>query len=217
MTAAAVIRTVKNMNYALAYAVGFHPWEDAESCPAFFERLTELIALEEESTNPPYGRALDLGTGSGIWGVALAKRGWQVTGVDIVAKAIRRARARAAAEGVDLDLVHGDVTRLRDAGVGDGYRLILDTGTFHDFTPEARIAMGRQVDAVAAHNATVILTVWPERRRPLIRGVDREGIEAAFPNWEVIDAGATGYHPPRLLDALLRPAERFYRLRRRSS
>lgn len=203
------------MNYTLAYAVGFHPWEDAESCPVFFGRLTELIGQEEDRRNPPHGRALDLGTGSGVWGIALAKRGWEVTGIDIVAKAIRRARARAAAEQVALELVHGDVTRLRDAGVGDGYRLILDTGTFHDFTPQQRQAMGREVDAIATDDATVILTVWPKRRRPLIRGVDPLDIRAAFPGWDVDDLGATGYHPPKVLDVVLRPDEHFYRLRRR--
>lgn len=177
--------------------------------------MIELIAEEEAGREPPYGRALDLGTGSGIWAIALAKRGWQVTGIDIVAKAIRRAQARLAGEAFEVELVQGDVTKLQDAGVGSGYRLILDTGTFHDFTPDQRAAMGREVDAVAADDATVILTVWPERRRPLIRGVDRDGIEDAFPGWEVVGAGPTGYHPPKVLDAVLRPAERFYRLRRR--
>jgi SAM-dependent methyltransferase len=203
------------MNYKLAYAVGFHPWEDAESCPEFSGRLIDLVAREEAGGDPPYGRALDLGTGSGIWGIALARRGWQVTGIDIVEKAIRRARERVAAAGVDTDLIHGDVTRLTDAGVGTGFRLIVDTGTFHDFTPEQRRAMGRGVDAVAAEDATVILTVWPERCRPLIRGVDRDGIEAAFPGWQVEDIGPSGFQAPKLLDAILRPSEHLYRLKRR--
>ena len=215
MTGVGRLPTVDTMNYKLAFAVGFHPWEDAESCPAFFGRLTELIADVEREVAAPLGRALDIGTGSGIWAMVLAKRGWEVTGIDIVPKAIRRAQARAAADGVELHLVHGDVTRLRDAGVTHGHRLVLDTGTFHDFSPDQRLAMGREIDAIATPDANIILTVWPERRRPLIRGVDQDGIEAAFPGWEVVDAGPTGYHPPRVLDAVLRPNEHFYRLRRR--
>lgn len=54
----------------------------------------ELVEQEEEGREPPYGPALDLGTGSGVRGVQLAKRGWQVTGVDIVEKALTRARER---------------------------------------------------------------------------------------------------------------------------
>lgn len=202
------------MNYQLAYAVGFHPWEDAESCPAFSGRLLELVAEEETAPEPPHGRALDIGTGSAIWAIALAKRGWDVAGIDIVEKAIRRGRSRVAAAGVDVELVQGDVTNLAEAGVGTGYRLVIDTGTFHDFTADQRQAMGRGVDAIATRDATVILTIWPQRRRPLIRGVDRDGVEAAFPGWVVDDVGPSGYRPPKLLDAVLRPAERFYRLRR---
>lgn len=65
--------------YRVAYRIGFHPWEDAEDQPRFVEKISELFA-HEEGRKPPHGRALDLGTGSGIWGVQLAKRGWQVTG-----------------------------------------------------------------------------------------------------------------------------------------
>jgi methylase of polypeptide subunit release factors len=42
----------------------------------------QLVARDEAGREPPYGPALDLGTGSGDWGVQLAKRGWRVTGVE---------------------------------------------------------------------------------------------------------------------------------------
>ena len=68
------------MNYKFAYALGFHPWEDAEAQPSFAEKFGELLEGEESGREPPYGAALDLGTGSGIWGIKLAERGWQATG-----------------------------------------------------------------------------------------------------------------------------------------
>jgi hypothetical protein len=68
------------MNYQLAYRIGFHPWEDAENEVAFGKKITALFADEESGREAPYGEALDLGTGSGIWGLELARRGWQVTG-----------------------------------------------------------------------------------------------------------------------------------------
>jgi len=89
------------------------------------------VAREEDGREPPYGRALDLGTGSGVWGVQLAKRGWDVTGLDMVEKALRRARDRVEEAGVEMRLVHGDVTALSQAEIGAGFRLVLDTGTFH--------------------------------------------------------------------------------------
>ena len=202
------------MNYRFAYAVGFHPWEDAEGDPPFAEKISEMFDREESGREPPYGPALDLGTGSGIWGVQLAKRGWQVTGVDIVEKALRRARDRVKNAGVDVRLVHGDVTALREAGVGSDFQLVLDTGTFHGLNSAQREAMGREVSAVAAPDATVLLLVWPKRRRPLIRGASRSEVEAAFPGWKVADVEASHFHPPKILELLLKPDEHWYRLRR---
>ena len=57
------------MNYGLAYAVGFHPWEDADKETGFVAKFSELFDREETGRTPPYGKALDLGCGSAIWGI----------------------------------------------------------------------------------------------------------------------------------------------------
>jgi SAM-dependent methyltransferase len=202
------------MNYRLAYAIGFHPWEDLAEHPPFAGKLLELIAREEDGHGPPYGRALDLGTGSAVWGVRLAKRGWEVTGIDIVEKALRRARERVEEAGVDLRLVHGDVTALKEAGVGSGFRLVVDTGTFHGLDDVQRKAMGREVSSVTAPDATMILDCFvPRRRGQLPRGASRGDVEQAFPDWEITDVEVADTEPD-LLARLLRFDERFYRLRR---
>jgi len=203
------------MNYELAYRIGFHPWEDAEGHLPFTEKISVLLDQEESGREPPFGQALDVGTGSGIWAIQLAKRGWQVTGVDIVEKALQRARDRVESAGVDVQLVHGDVTVLRAAGVDSGFRLVLDTGTFHGLKDDQREAMGREVDAVAGPDATVLMIAWPKRRRPLIRGVSRSEIESAFPSWTVTDIGESHFKAPKPIEWLLRPDEHWYRLRRR--
>ncbi|MFW6059600.1 MAG: class I SAM-dependent methyltransferase [Phycisphaeraceae bacterium] len=101
---------------------------------------------------------LDLGCGSGIHAVALARRGWQVTGIDCVPKALRRARHRAKEAGVQADFVRGDVTALRDIDVGSDFRLILDFGTLHGLPQAQRVAVGRTEDRVATVD-TVSLTL----------------------------------------------------------
>lgn len=202
------------MNYELAYKIGFHPWEDAIDDPPFVQKIEELLDREEMDRQPPFGPALDLGCGSGVWGVELAKRGWQVTGVDIVDKALDRARQRVRGAGVDMRLVHGDVTDLQRSDVGSGFRLILDTGTFHGLPDGQRTAMGREVDAVAAPDATVFLLVWPRRTRPLIRGADRTEIEAAFPGWKITDVEPSFFRLPKPLELVMKPDEHWYRLRR---
>ncbi len=202
------------MNYRLAYAIGFHPWEEMAEHPSFAGRLLELVAREENGYGPPYGRALDIGTGSGIWGVRLAERGWEVTGIDIVEKALDRGRKRVNDKGVEMRLVRGDVTALREAGVGWGFRLVLDTGTFHGLNDAQREAMGREVGAVAAPDATVILDCFaPRRRGPLPRGASRADVERAFPGWEITDVELADTEPDPIA-RLFKFDERFYRLRR---
>jgi Methyltransferase domain len=160
------------VNYRLAYALGFHPWED------------------------------------------LAERGWEVTGVDLVEKALRRARERVGEAGVDMRLLRGDVTALREADVGSGFRLLLDTGTFHGLTDTQREAMGQEVSAIAAPDATVILDCFARRRRgPLPRGASRADVERAFPGWNITDVEVADTEPD-LIARLFRFDERFYRLRR---
>ncbi|MEK6271436.1 MAG: class I SAM-dependent methyltransferase [Actinomycetota bacterium] len=199
--------------YRLFYLLGFHPWEDLAEHPPFANKLAELFEREESGREPPYGPALDLGCGSAVWGVRLAERGWQVTGVDLVDKALERARERVREAGVDMRLVQGDVTNLRGTDVGSGFRLVLDTGTFHGLAADQRAAMGREVSAIAADDATVLLDVFaPRRRGPLPHGASRSDVEAAFPDWEITDVEVADTHPDPIAK-LFKFDERFYRLR----
>lgn len=200
--------------YKVAYHVGFTPWEALLHHRPFADTLLGLIAREETGP-PPHGRALDIGTGSGTWGIELAKRGWDVTGVDQVPKALQRAGARVAATGVSMRLVEGDVTSLSVASVGGGYRLLLDTGTFHGLRADEQVAMGQGVTAVAADDATLIIDAFaPGRRGPLPRGTTREAVERALPDWQMTDVVVADTDPDALARAL-RFDELFYRLVRR--
>ena len=200
--------------YKLFYRLGFHPWEDLAEHPPFAEKLTELFGREESGREPPYGPALDLGGGSAVWAVPLAKRGWQVTSIDVVDKALERARERVREADVDVRVMHADATALREAEVGSDFRLVLDTGTFHGLTDRQRTAMGREIAAVAADDATVLLDCFaPRRRGPLPRGASRSDVEAAFPDWEITDIEVADTEPDAIA-RLLKFDEHFYRLRR---
>lgn len=200
--------------YRIAHRIGFHPWEEAIEHPPFAQRIAALLDREQCEREPPYGRALDLGCGSGIWGVEMERRGWRVTGVDMAAAALVRARRRIAQTGAAMRLVRGDVTALEDAGVGRGFELILDTGTFHGLTREQRLKMGRSVTAIAAPGASMLLLVWsPRRRGPLPRGANREQVEEALPAWRITHVEDADPDPPRPI-AALRPDAHWYRLRR---
>ena len=200
--------------YRILYAVGFTPWEQMAQ-PPIAGQIGDLFAREEKGREPPFGRALDLGCGSGIWAVELAGRGWLVTGVDFVPKALRRARERSERAGVDLELVEGSVTNLRTAEIGSGFRLLLDFGCFHDeLTDQQRKEEGRQATAVAGPDATLLVMAWkPGRRGPLPRGASPEQIQSAFPEWTLIDDEAMDL-PARAPGYVKRAEPRFYRLRR---
>ena len=199
--------------YKFFYRLGFHPWEDLADHPPFADKLSELFDREEEGREPPYGRALDLGCGSAVWGVELAKRGWQVTGIDLVENAIERGRDRVREAGVEMKLVQGDVTDLRASEIGANFRLVLDTGTFHGLPDPEREAMGREVDAVAADDGTVLLDCFAAARRPFWRGASRRDVEAAFPAWKVTDVEVADTDPD-LIARVMKFDEHFYRLRR---
>ena len=111
--------------YTIAYWLGVKPWETAAIRVA--ERIGAMFDREESGREPPYGPALDLGTGSGIWGVQLAKRGWQVTGVDIVEKG-PAARARP---GEKRRRRRAARSRRRDGTTGGGGRLRLPIAVGH--------------------------------------------------------------------------------------
>jgi SAM-dependent methyltransferase len=205
-----------SLAYRLLYGVGFTPWEQLAKLPALTEGVSALFDREEDGHQPPYGPALDLGCGSGIWAVKLAERGWQVTGVDFIPKALRRARQRAQQAGVEIRLVPGDVTKLRATGVGSGFPFLLDFGVFHDeLTDAQRAAMGREVTAVAAPGATLLMVAWARRRRgPLPRGANRSDIEAAYPDWTVIDQQPFDVRGAPFFKHMRKADPRFYRLRR---
>jgi SAM-dependent methyltransferase len=201
--------------YKVSYRVGFHPWEDLAEHRPFADALIGLVEDEEHGKEPPYGKALDLGCGSASWGVRLVARGWQVTGVDNVPKAVARAKERIREAGADMRVVLGDVTRLRESSVGSGYALVVDTGTFHGLTAAQRLDMGREVTAVTTEDATVILDCFaPRRRGPLPRGCTQADVEAAFPAWRVVDVVDADSDPDPIA-RLFKFDECFYRLRRR--
>ncbi len=189
------------------------PWERMPSLLSA-NRPSHSLTGRRAAANRPTGAPLDLGCGTGFWSVRLAQRGWDVTGVDIVPKAVRTARERARRAGVKGAFVQGSITALSAAGAGSGFRLILDFGVVHGLHPEQVRAVSREVTAVATEDATLLMYAFaPGRRGPLPRGITREEIEQAYGGWIITEEEAfdlTG--APRFVE---KAHPRFYSLRRR--
>lgn len=201
--------------YKLQYLVGLTPWERMPSLP-IGQQAVALLAQEESGRKPPYGRALDLGCGTGYWSLHLASRGWEVAGIDVVTKAVRLARNRARRAGVDVLFVRGSVTALKAAGIGSGFRLILDFGVVHGLAPDQVRAVAREVTAVTTEDATLLMYAFsPGRRGPLPRGLGRKEIDEAYAEWTITNEEAFELNrAPRFVQ---KAQPRFYCLRRSRS
>ena len=133
------------------------------------------------------------------------------------------ARRGAAAAGVAPRLVHGDVTRLHDLGVGSGYTLLVDFGCFHTLPEDRRAAYVAGVSDAAAAGATLLLYGFtrPPRAAPMHAGVTTDEVQQRFSRagWELINAERTSAAAIR--PTARRAADRFelwrYQLRRRSA
>lgn len=199
--------------YEAAYRLGFAPWEHAASHPPAARQIAELFDREESERGAPPGRALDLGCGRGHWSLVLARRGWEVTGVELVGKAARAAAERVRNAGVSARIIQGDITDLTGAGVGDGFGFVWDFGSVHGLSEPQRRAVGRQVSAVTTDDASVLLLAWAPGRRFLApRGASREELEAAFAGWAVVDEQP--FDVSGLPKPLRKVDPRVYRLRR---
>ena len=203
-----------NKFYALAYAVGFTPWERAGQAGA--DELAGMFDREEAERGGP-GAALDVGCGSGMHLATLARRGWQVTGVDLNDKALRRARKHLADNHLTATVVRADATQLPSEVVGTGYDLILDLGCYHGLKAEQRKAMAGAVTARANPAATLLMFAFAKSVGPpfMPQGATRADIEASYAGWEVVDV----ITPPDKegMPRIARKSEpRFYRLRRRA-
>jgi SAM-dependent methyltransferase len=105
---------------------------------------TQVTAILERTGCEPGGAVLDLCCGPGRHSLELARRGYDVTGVDRTVRYLEEARTRAAAEGLAVTFVQEDMRRFRRAGSYDlALNLFTSFGFFED--PEDDRIVARNV------------------------------------------------------------------------
>lgn len=196
--------------YALAYRVGFTPWERYPQHAA--ASIATLLDREETERPRPPGRALDLGCGRGHYTRELARRGWEAVGVDDIPRAVDGARRQGTA---GASFVLGDVTDLAPLGLGR-FDFFLDVGCFQGLTLEQRFAESRSITALANSGATLLMLAFqPTCLAPGAGGVSQADVESAFQSWATLavePAETAGLGFP-----LNRTRPQWYRLRRRAA
>ncbi len=151
------------------YWRGRTPWDTQRTPP-------EVMAFLQSAAP---GRALDLGCGTGTNVITLAQHGWQVTGVDFSPKAIRTARRKTAAAGIQADLSVQDVI---DLGARTGpFDYILDIGCLHSLTAEGHRGYAAGVTRLLRPGGRYMLYAWlPRIRRGRQLGLSPQQVEALF-------------------------------------
>ncbi len=112
--------------------------------------------ISEASPLAP-GAALDVGCGEGADAIWLARRGWQVTAVDLSTVALERAAAHAAEAGPQIagriDWRHADITGW-DPGTA---RYDLVSAQYLHLPPDARAALFRRLAAAVRPGGTLLI------------------------------------------------------------
>jgi SAM-dependent methyltransferase len=117
-----------------------------------------LAALDTRAVPAPH-RALDVGCGTGDNAIELARRGFEVTAIDIAERPLERARAKAAAAGVAVDFRLADVTSLDGSDASFG--LIVDRGLLMSlFGERARRSYSAAVTRLASPDARAFEFQW---------------------------------------------------------
>jgi cyclopropane fatty-acyl-phospholipid synthase-like methyltransferase len=100
---------------------------DPERTQEQVEFIVEKLALEPEA------RVLDLACGHGRITLALARRGYRMTGLDLSPRSLELAREAAAQEGLEVDWVHAD---MREIPAGAGFDAIVNVFTSFGYFQE---------------------------------------------------------------------------------
>ncbi len=131
--------------------------KDYDAEVALLERLFQTHELEGNAV-------LDLGCGTGQHAIRLAKRGFEVTGVDRSPEMLRIARVKAEQSLDELSpqpsFVEGDVTTVRLAGSSFDAALMMFAVLGYQVTNEAVKAALRTVRAHLRPGALFVCDVW---------------------------------------------------------
>jgi ubiquinone/menaquinone biosynthesis C-methylase UbiE len=196
----------KHTLFRLFYRLGFTPWDGHPLARS----LRDLVEGTDVTAALPAGSVLEVGCGTGDCSLYLAQHRWKVTAVDFVSKPLTRARAKADAAGLSVDFNQADVTQLSQAGIGANFALIVDNGCLHNMSDSDRDSYVREVSAVAAPDARLLIVAFVPGGRLGVRGVDRTEMERRFsPGWALLSAG-----DERELDRAEKTPARYYLFQR---
>jgi len=127
------------------------PWHQSEPPQLLID------AAESRSCR---GRALDLGCGAGTFAIYLARRGFHVTALDMIPKALELGTTLAREARVDVDFVEGDLLGWKAPCTFD---LVLDSGCLHSLVAGSPLLYKQRLLDWLAPGADYVLGHWGKR------------------------------------------------------
>src|SRR5713226_3087198 len=129
------------------------------------EQIAKVLVL----TKPPGRSVLDLCCGPGRCSIALAKRGFSVTGVDRTKYLLDKARAKARATHVKIEWVQTD---MRDFVRADSFALVLSMFTsfgYFDDRREDMIVLQNMFESLQPRGVCLIEVLGKERLAKILQ------------------------------------------------
>jgi 2-polyprenyl-3-methyl-5-hydroxy-6-metoxy-1,4-benzoquinol methylase len=118
----------------------------------------EVDFLEQELGRDRSKRILDVGCGTGRHSLELARRGYNVTGVDLSPAMLERARAKAAAQGCRISFIQADARSLPFAAEFDTVIMLCEGGFPLMETDEMNYDILRSASRALAPDGMLIFT-----------------------------------------------------------
>ena len=146
--------SLKNLFFDLWYRFGKPPWIIDQAQP-------DLIVAKRKGEI--YGPAiLDVGCGNGDNAIYLASCGFDVTGVDISAKAIKIAKQKAREVGVNVTFIILDALEI--GTLNKKFDTIIDIGLFHNISGNDRSRYVRALSDVCVSKGQFLMLCFSDQK-----------------------------------------------------
>lgn len=146
---------------------GFEPLYSGvehENLPWFWPNIDPDFEAALKYLDDPPQRVLDVGTGSGIQAVELAKRGYDTSASDFSAAALEFGKTAARKGGVSVNFHVDDVCSSRL--IGQKFDAVFDRGCFHILPPVQRVSYFETVKQLLPKNAFLFLKCFSNEEPP---------------------------------------------------
>jgi cyclopropane fatty-acyl-phospholipid synthase-like methyltransferase len=169
--------TVPDRTSFQAMYAGQAPWDIGKPQKPFLDVADRIT-----------GSLLDAGCGTGDTALYFARRGCQVTGIDFIEEAIKRARRKSTDQGVPATFLVRDALTLKDWP--ERFDNVIDSGLFHVFSDEDRGPYVEGLATVLKPSGRLFLMCFsdeePGTQGP--RRVSKKELHAAFAQGWVIES-----------------------------